>query len=288
MTGSAGLTLPLIAAVLFGGLCHASWNVLVKGGNDKPLDMTLVIVGSTTVALPLTLLVGPLDRAVWPYIAGSTAIHIAYYVSLVQAYRGADLSMVYPIMRGTAPLILAVLGVVILDERLSPGVLIGIALVSVGVMALAALRWPLSANTRKPLAWAALNATVIAAYTLVDGAGVRVSNNALAYVVWTFALHSLPFAILMLLKRGMPALRYVKQNAGRALLGGSFSFMSYGIALWAMTQAPVAAVAALRETSVLFGVLLSAWLLKERVTRRRWLGAILVVAGVVTLRLARA
>jgi drug/metabolite transporter (DMT)-like permease len=277
----------LIAAVLFGGLCHATWNIIVKSGADKPLDMMLVIVGSAAVALPCTLLVGPLNRQAWPYIAGSTAIHLLYYLSLVQAYRSADLSVVYPIMRGMAPLILALLGLAFLGESLSPGLLLGIVLVSVGVCALAALRWPVHADMRKPLMWAALNAAVIAAYTLVDGAGVRVANTPLAYVVWTFALHSLPFALIVLLRRGAAGLGYLRHHAARAVGGGLLSFTSYGIALWAMTQAPVAAVAALRETSVLFGVLLSAWLLREPVSPHRWAGAALVVAGVVVLRLSR-
>lgn len=283
----SGLTWPLIAAILFGGLCHATWNIIVKSGNDKPLDMTLIIVGSAAIALPCTLLVGPLNREAWPYVAGSTAIHLLYYASLVQAYRSADLSVVYPIMRGMAPLILALMGLGFLNESLSPGLLLGIVLVCVGVCALAALRWPVHADARKPLMWATLNATVIAAYTLVDGAGVRSAHTPLAYVVWTFALHSLPFALIVLVRRGAAGLGYLRQNCARALGGGMLSFTSYGIALWAMTHAPVAAVAALRETSVLFGVLLSAWLLRERVSARRWLGAALVVAGVVVLRLAR-
>ncbi len=272
--------------MLFGGLCHATWNIIVKGGSDKPLDMTLVILGSAAIALPCTLWVGPLNRAAWPYIAGSTAIHLFYYASLVQAYRHADLSMVYPLMRGSAPLLLAVLGLLVLGESLSWGLLAGIALVSVGVCTLGALRWPIEPTARRPLAWAALNATVIAAYTLVDGAGVRVADSALAYVVWTFALHSLPFALFVLLRRGRNGCRFVIRHAARGVAGGALSFLSYGIALWAMTKAPVAAVSALRETSVLFGVLLSALLLKEQVTPRRWLGAVIVVAGVAVLRLA--
>jgi drug/metabolite transporter (DMT)-like permease len=275
--------------VLFGGLCHASWNVLVKSGSDKALGMTLVIVGSAAVALPFTWVVGPLNREAWPYVAGSAAIHLLYFLSLVQAYREADMSVVYPIMRGTAPLILALLAWVALGEAMSPPLLLGVALVCGGVCTLAALRWPLTAagSSRRPLAWALLNGSMIAAYTLVDGAGVRVANAPLTYVVWTFALHSLPFAALVLARRGSAGLRFVWRHRWQALGGGLLSGLSYGIALWAMSRAPVAAVAALRETSVLFGVLLSAWLLKEVVNPRRWIGAAAVVAGVVLLRLAR-
>jgi drug/metabolite transporter (DMT)-like permease len=277
--------------VLFGGLCHAGWNALVKSGSDKALGMTLVIVGSAAVALPCTLVVGPLNRPAWPYVAGSTAIHLLYFLSLVQAYRQADMSVVYPIMRGTAPLILVLLAWLALGEAMSPPLLLGVALVCGGVCALAALRWPLAGSAAggsgRPLAWALFNGGMIAAYTLVDGAGVRVADTPLTYVVWTFALHSLPFAAIVLARRGSAGLRFVWRHRWQALGGGLLSGLSYGIALWAMSRAPVAAVAALRETSVLFGVLLSAWLLKEAVNPRRWIGAAAVVAGVVVLRLAR-
>jgi drug/metabolite transporter (DMT)-like permease len=271
--------------VLLGGLCHAGWNVFVKGGSDKEMSMALVILGSATVALPFTLFVGPLNREAWPYIAGSTAIHLLYYLSLTQAYRHADLSVVYPIMRGCAPLILVLMAWMLMGETLSGALMLGIALVCGGVCALASLHS--FATHRKALGWAALNASVIAAYTLIDGAGVRVATHPLAYVVWTFALHSLPFAAWVMVRRGAAGWLHVRQNFHKALGSGALSFLSYGIALWAMSKAPVAAVAALRETSVLFGVLLSAWLLKEAVSLQRWMGAAVVVAGVVVLRLGR-
>ncbi len=284
-----GLTWGVVAAVLFGALLHAGWNVLVKSGSDKSLDTALVHSAMSLLALPVALWVGLPPPASWPFIAASLLIHIGYYVALVGAYQYGELSMTYPIMRGFAPLWVALASATVIGEAPSAAAWLGIVGVTVGV-ALVGLAHPGEAlHHRKALAFAFANAAIIAAYTLVDGLGVRASGDVLRYVLWLFAIDGLPFALLVWWQRGAaarPALwAYAKRRLPLAAVGGLASALSYAIALWAMTRAPVASVAALRETSVLFAALLSTWLLKERFGMQRALGTAVIVAGVMALRL---
>jgi phosphonate utilization associated putative membrane protein len=279
-----GLTWPVVAAVLFGALLHASWNAMVKSSSDKALDTALIHVLGSVVALPLLLVVGLPNAASWPYIAASLVIHIAYYIALTGAYKHGDLGLTYPLMRGTAPLLVALSASLTLGETLSPLSWAGVLGVSCGVLALGLSRHAM--DSPRAVAFALSNAVVIAVYTVVDGLGVRQSGNALQYVAILFVLDGWPFGLMVLRRRGMSvAWPYARRRAPLALMGASASLGSYGIALWAMTRAPVATVAALRETSVLFAALLGSWLLKEAFTVRRAVGTAAIVAGVMALRL---
>jgi len=279
-----GLTWPVVAAVLFGALLHASWNAMVKSSSDKALDTALIHVLGSVVALPLLLVVGLPNAASWPYIAASLVIHIAYYIALTGAYKHGDLGLTYPLMRGTAPLLVALSASLTLGETLSPLSWAGVLGVSCGVLALGLSRHAM--DSPRAVAFALSNAVVIAVYTVVDGLGVRQSGNALQYVAILFVLDGWPFGLMVLRRRGMSvAWPYARHRAPLALVGASASLGSYGIALWAMTRAPVATVAALRETSVLFAALLGSWLLKEAFTVRRAVGTAAIVAGVMALRL---
>jgi phosphonate utilization associated putative membrane protein len=287
------LTWPIVAAVLVGALLHASWNALVKSADDKPLDTALVHGMGALVALPFALYVGLPSAAAWPFIAASLAIHIAYYVALAGAYQHGELGLTYPIMRGFAPLLVALGSATIVGEAPSAPAWAGIVGITVGV-ALVGLAHPGEAlHHGKALGFAFANAAIIAVYTFVDGLGVRTEaaggGEVLRYVLWLFVLDGLPYPLLVWWRRGTEgrraALTYARRRWPVAALGGSASIGSYAIALWAMTRAPVASVAALRETSVLFAVLLSTVLLKERFGLQRAGGALLIVAGVVTLRL---
>jgi phosphonate utilization associated putative membrane protein len=279
-----GLTWPVVAAVLFGALLHASWNAMVKSSSDKALDTALIHVLGSVVALPLLLVVGLPNAASWPYIAASLVIHIGYYIALTGAYKHGDLGLTYPLMRGTAPLLVALSASLTLGETLSPLSWAGVLGVSCGVLALGLSRHAM--DSPRAVAFALSNAVVIAVYTVVDGLGVRQSGNALQYVAILFVLDGWPFGLMVLRRRGMSvAWPYARRRAPLALVGASASLGSYGIALWAMTRAPVATVAALRETSVLFAALLGSWLLKEAFTVRRAVGTAAIVAGVMALRL---
>jgi drug/metabolite transporter (DMT)-like permease len=277
---SLGVTL----AVLGAGFLHALWNALLKSAAGDPmLDTALVVAGTTVACVPLLPLVPPPPREAWPFALASMAIHFVYYLMLTAAYRRGDLSFAYPLMRGVAPLIVTVLGVAFLDEHLRPAMLAGIALISAGILTIA---WLASGRHTLAAAGFALgNAAVIAVYTLIDGAGARAAGSAWSYAVWLMCLEGVPFLAWIVWKRGRPSVDYLLRRWRRGVLAGVASFGAYAIALWAMTRAPVAVVAALREVSVVFAALMGALFLKETFGWRRLAGAVGVAVGVAALRL---
>ncbi|MEO5843678.1 MAG: DMT family transporter [Caldimonas sp.] len=283
------LSWTVIVAVLFGALLHASWNALIKSGHDMALDTALIHVIGCGVGAVLVAIVGLPKAEALPWLAASIVIHIGYYVTLVGAYRHGELSFAYPVMRGTAPLIVALLSGRLLGEHVPFAAWLGIAGISVGVLAIGFTRsTALGGSRRHALAYALANAAIIATYTIVDGIGVRASGNALQYVALLFLLDGAPyFAIVMWQRRAglAPSFAYMRGRWPVALLGACASLGAYGIALWAMTRAPVAAVAALRETSVLFAALIGVVVLNERFRLQRAVGTGAIIAGVMALRL---
>jgi phosphonate utilization associated putative membrane protein len=286
------LTWPVVLAVLCGALLHASWNALIKSGNDKALDTALVHFLGALVALPFMLWLGLPPRDAWPFIAASLLIHIGYYIALVGAYQHGELGLTYPIMRGFAPMLVALASGFFLGEAPSAVAWLGIAGITLGV-ALVGLAHPGDAlHHRKALMFAFANAAIIAIYTVVDGRGVRASvvddRGALRYVMTLFVLDGIAYPSMVWLRRSAEGrreiVRYARQRWPVAALGGSASIGSYAIALWAMTRAPVASVAALRETSVLFAAVLGTVLLKERFGLQRAVGTGVIVGGVMALR----
>lgn len=277
------LTWPVLGAVLIGALLHAGWNALVKSSSDKALDMAIIHLIGSMLAVPLVLLVGWPPAQAWPFILASVLIHIGYYIATTQAYKHGDLGLTYPLMRGVAPLLVALSATFTLGESLSPLAWAGILGICCGVLVLGLSRQALHAP--KAVGFALANAVIIAIYTVVDALGVRASGNALQYIAALFLLDGWPFALLMLARRGRAMVDYGRHRWPVATVGALASLGSYGIALWAMTRAPVATVAALRETSVLFAVLLGTWLLKEVFTLRRFLGTCVIVGGVMAVRL---
>jgi drug/metabolite transporter (DMT)-like permease len=277
---SLGVTL----AVLGAGFLHAFWNALLKSAAGEPvLDTALIVAGSSLVCLPLLPFVPLPAPAAWPFVAASAAIHFGYYIALAGAYHRGDLSFAYPLMRGVAPLLVTVLGIAFLGEHPTPATAAGVGLISLGIIVIA---WFASGRHSIDAAgWALANAVIIALYTLVDGAGARASGNAWSYVTWLIFLEGLPFLAWVYWRNGAPAFRYIAARWRRGVLGGAASVAAYGIVLWAMTRAPVAVVAALREVSVLFAALIGSLYLRESFGWRRLAGAASVVAGVAALRL---
>jgi phosphonate utilization associated putative membrane protein len=276
-------------AVLVGALLHALWNALIKSGGDKALDTALVHFMGAVVALPLLAWTGLPPQAGWPFILASVLIHIGYYISLAGAYKHGELGLTYPIMRGLAPLLVALSSALVIGERPTPAAWLGIIGITSGV-ALVGLAHPGQAlHHGKALAYALANAVIIAMYTLVDGQGVRASGNAMPYVMLLFVLNGLSYPLLVWRQRDpstrKDVLRYARKRWLKAALGGSASIGSYGIALWAMTRAPVASVAALRETSVLFAAVIGTWWLKEKFGLQRAIGTGVILAGVLALRM---
>jgi drug/metabolite transporter (DMT)-like permease len=279
------LTFGITLAVLGAGFLHAGWNALLKSspGGDALLDTATVVAGSSLWGLAVVPFVPLPAAAAWPYMATSAVIHFGYYLTLAQAYRTGDLSFAYPLMRGTAPLIVALLGIAFLRELPTAPMALGILLISLGIVSIAFVQ-----RRRHPATaayWAFANAALIAVYTLVDATGARASGNAASYVSWLIFLEGLPFLVWVVARRGQVAVRYLRSNTTRGLVGGAFSLAAYGIVLWAMTRAPVAAVAALRETSVLFAALMGSLWLKEGFGLPRIAGAVSVVLGIAALKL---
>ena len=312
------LTWPVALAVLCGAALHAGWNALVKSAGDKTVDTALVHFLGALVALPFALWVGLPRPEAWPFIAASLFIHIGYYIALAGAYRHGELGLTYPIMRGFAPLLVALGSATVIGEAPSAaawagiiGITLGVALVGLarqgpqapGLRQAADSPQGLSASGLSPgqalhhgkaLAFAFANAAIIAVYTVVDGLGVRteveVGGEVMRYVLWLFVFDGFPYPLLVMWRRGPQGRRdiwaYARQRWPLAAIGGTASIGSYAIALWAMTRAPVASVAALRETSVLFATVLGTWMLKEAFGWQRAIGTVVIVGGVMALRLA--
>ena len=277
------MTWPVLCLVLFGALLHASWNALVKSSSDKTLDTALIHVLCSLLALPVCLFVGPPPAESWPYILCSLVVHIGYYFALAGAYRHGELGLTYPLMRGTAPMLVALTSFAFIGEDLTPLAWLGVACISGGVLLLGITRewW----TNRKAIVFALINAVLIAIYTVIDAKGARISGHVAQYICMLFVLDGWPFAILVFMQRKGQVWPYVRKRWPVAAGGAFASIGSYAIALWAMTVAPVAMVAALRETSVFFAALIGAWFLKEVWTRQRIAGTVAILSGVAALRL---
>jgi drug/metabolite transporter (DMT)-like permease len=270
--------------VLFAALLHASWNAVVKSSPDKFLDIVFVTSSAAAfclVSLPFL----PLPAASsWPYIAASGVIHIFYFVLIGAAYRSGDMSHAYPLMRGAPPLLVALASGPIIGERLTMGEWSGILLICAGILGLL-LVTPAGGSTARTSRFALMNAVTVAAYTLVDGTGVRMSGHPASYTMWMFALTAPPILVWAVARRGEAAQRHLRARWHLMLIGGACTLAAYALVLWAMTRAPIAMVAALRESAILFGTAISVFFLKERSGYGRSIAAVVILSGVVTLKL---
>lgn len=270
--------------VLIAAALHAGWNAIIKAGAEKFIDTVLVTVGAAFIAgLTLPWIALPAASS-WPYLAASVLIHLAYFSCVALAYRSGDLSYAYPIMRGLAPLLTALAGSVVIHEPLTSGGKAGVLLLSSGILTLAGDSWRSGRSGLAPTVIGLMNAVVIAAYTLVDGIGIRLAGRAESYVSWLFFLNAFPFLALSLLRQRQLFVARMKARWLTGLVGGLCVFGSYGLVLWAMTHVPIALVAALRETSVLFGTVIAAVFLRERFGPIRYAAAGLVTAGAVAMK----
>lgn len=273
-----------LAIVLFAALLHASWNALVKAVPDRALTLAGVS-GMHALAGVVLIALSPAPAMVsWPSIFASTFIHYAYYALLFHAYRLGDLSQVYPISRGLAPALVAIGTWLVIGEILAPMGLLGLALISAGIGFLALQRGAAKADN-KAIAVAAMLGLTIASYSISDGIGVRWSQSPTGYMGWLFLLESpVMLAILMTRKRNGTA--FDRRVFGLGLIGGLFAVAAYGLALYATTFAPIGAVSAVRESSVIIAALIGVIAFGERPWKGRMISACIVAVGVATLAFA--
>jgi drug/metabolite transporter (DMT)-like permease len=280
------MTTFVFAAVLFAAVCHASWNALVKVALDPLSSTTLILCGATVLALAAIPFFPVPAWASWPYLAASAVIHLLYFAALAEGYRTGDLSQVYPIARGAAPLMTAVAGTLIIGEHLNFLAWGGIVVLAVGVLLLSLKGGrDLAKLDTRAVGFALFTAVTICAYTIVDGLGARLSGNPISYVLWGFfgiCGCLLPYTLY---RNGREFFVDVATFWPRGLVGGALQIVSFGVALWAMTLVPIAIVASLRETSVLFAALIAVVLLGEPFRAIRIAAALLIVAGLAAIRL---
>lgn len=276
---------PVFAVVLLAAAAHAGWNAAIKRGLDPLVTTVLIAVGAGMVALPIVAWLGLPAAAARPWVVASVIVHLGYFAGLIEAYRAGDMSQVYPIARGAAPLLTALVSTAWLGEHL--GVLGWVGLLClVGGVIMLSLRGggELARLDRRAVGFAFFTALTVCAYTVIDGVGVRAAGDAPTYTAAVFLGNAVIMALYGLARRGPKLLAGTSRVWVTGLAGGALQFGSYGIALWAMTVAPIAVVAALRETSVLFGALIAVMVLREPLRALRVVAAVLIVAGLVMIK----
>lgn len=279
------LSLDVTLLVLLAALMHASWNAIAKSATVTLLDIATMAVAAAAlcaVIIPFLPLPAP---AAWPWLAGSVLLHFLYFVALVGAYESGELSHAYPLMRGLAPMLVALAGITFFNESLTASIWSGVALICGGVLLPFWIKRTSFGRPGRGTLFALCNAVIIAGYTLVDGKGTRLSASAIAYCLWLFLFDAVPITVWAFFCHGAGVRDYMRKRWRAGVLGGLLTIGSYGIVLWAMTRAPIAAVAALRETSVIFAALIGALALREGFGAARVAGAVLVACGIAVLRL---
>lgn len=278
------MSLEVMIIVLFSAVLHASWNALVRASISKFHDTVLLVLGAGVWSLFFLPLVPFPAVESLPYLAVSVLIHVVYFSLVALSYRSGELSLVYPLMRGSAPVMSMIAAALLIKEYPSPGGWIGVLLISCGVLVLAGDSLRFGTFRLASMLFALANACVIVVYTLVDGQGVRLSGHALSYTGWMFLGTGLLLLAISFAGQRGEMLTCIRTGWRRGLLGGGLSLASYSLVLWAMTHAPIALIAALRETSVVFAAIIAASLLKEPITRLRYASIFTVTVGAITMK----
>lgn len=271
-------------AVLAAAAMHASWNALLKVQGDRFVAVLLMSFGMGVAALPLLPFAEAPQGGTWLWLATSICLQTGYKYFLTRAYETGDFAVAYPLARGAAPLLTTLGSAILFGEVPGPVSIFGIVLLCAGVVMMSLRRRGEGFDGRS-VSFALVTSCFIASYTLTDGAGARSAAGGVSYAVWLFVLDGMVSLAMCLLLRGSRVLPAMHRQWKMMLGGGFLGALAYGIAIWAMTKAPIAAVAALRETSILFAMILSVFLLGETVGRQRAIAALTIVAGVLALRL---
>src|SRR6266540_3063827 len=273
----------VFAAVLFAAACHAGWNATIKRGLDPLATTVLISIGAAIVSAVFLPVVGLPAAAAWPWCGASVLIHLVYFAALIESYRAGDMGQVYPIARGSAPLLTAAGTALLIGERIGLTAWIGVLLLAAGVVFMSVRGGrDLARLDRRAVSFALFTAVPICAYSLVDA---RRAGSAHAYSAALFVGIGPVMMVYALARRGGGVIAIMRRHWGTGLAGGALQLGSYGIAIWAMTVAPIAIVAALRETSVLFGALIAIIILKEPLRASRVAAAVAIVAALALIRL---
>jgi drug/metabolite transporter (DMT)-like permease len=274
----------IIVLVLMAALLHASWNALVKSGGAPEFTIASFQLFGGIISLCLVWFVPIPDSASWPFIFASVVVHNLYYMTMAQAYRAGDLSQVYPLFRGLAPVLVAIAALIFANERLDTGTIAGIVLISAGLMSITLLGQHFGKIPKKALHWGLITSVLIASYTVVDGIGVRVTANPLSYIVWLFVFEFIPIVTWLLLTQRQAWFNYIRHSKVKILFGGLASNGAYALVIYAMSLGAMAIVSSLRETSVIFAALIGTLLLGEPFGRQRVIAALLVALGIIIMR----
>ena len=274
----------VLLAVLGAAFLHALWNALIKTGTSKLGGMVILSLTEVPIGLAIAATRPMPAPEVWPWVIAAGCTHFAYKFFLTYAYDRGDLSRVYPIARGAAPMIVALVGAATLADAVTTHEYLGIVLLGAGILLMARGVFA-QGEERRMLPFAIGSACATATYTLIDGLGARISGDAVAYVAWVFVADGLIFSTVMLSLRGPDILPRDRRSWGLASVASASSYGAYAVSIWAMTIAPIAVVAALRETSILFAVLIGWLVFGERMDRGKMMAAGLIVGGVMLTRL---
>ena len=274
----------VFAAVLLAAVLHAGWNSLVKMGLDRASTLLLLTLVQAGIAVALLPFVAQPSTESWIWILASAALHVGYKVFLMQAYSHADLSQAYPLARGTAPLIVTVWSVLILGATFTPSSVAAILAISLGILMMTAKGSSSGWMRGSAMFWALGTASFTASYTLVDGVGARIAGTSSGFILWMVIGDAIGMSAYAALTRGRATFSALLPVWKTGLAAGAMSLGSYWIAVWAFTQAPIALVAALRESSILFATVIAALVLSERVNRWRWISAFFIASGVALMK----
>lgn len=284
MSPQPHLTPDIIAVVIGAGALHACWNAIAKQVQDRLMAFAWMGIAQAAVGALVLAVTGLPYRAAIPFVLTSAVIHVAYDLALMNSYRLGAFNQTYPIARGTSPLVVAAGAYLLAGEHLGAAALAGVAVLAAGLMSLAFSGGRLTRQDAPAVGAAVLTGLTIAGYTLVDGLGVRQAHDPWAYTALLFLLQGVPMAGLAAVRRPLTAWRD-PTSLERGLLAGLLSVVAYGVVLWAQTKAPLAEVAAIRETSVVFAAVIGTLVLGEGFGRRRVAAAVVIATGIVLIGL---
>ncbi|SHJ47809.1 EamA-like transporter family protein [Shimia gijangensis] len=274
-------------AVIGAAILHASWNALVKGGADKYVGIAAVAIGHVPFAVVALMFVPTPAAESFGYLAAGILLHVGYQLFLLQSYKVGDLTQVYPIARGSAPLIVALVSVTVLGVVLVPMEIAAILIIGVGILSLSLTRHADGMRNNKAALFALGTGVFIASYSLIDGIGARLAGTSVGYYAWLSIGNAAIMVVYFLILRPVTLTDMARHGRKVFFIGGGASFVAYALVTWAFTQAPIALVTALRETSIVFALLIGVFFLKERLNLAKLLSTFVTLLGAALLRFAR-